>query len=202
MLNLTQLNSATQAEFTALLAGTYEHSPWIAEQAWSARPFKTLAQFKRACVEVVRNAGRDQQLALICAHPELAGKAMVAKTLTTESTHEQGKAGLTHCTPAELAQIQQLNADYNAKFGWPFILAVRGARGQGLARAEIIATFRRRLAHPADFEFAECLRNIHRIAELRLAASFGIEPVLGTRSGTAPSCWRSTATPAMPSAVN
>jgi OHCU decarboxylase len=78
-------------------------------------------------VQVLREAGVDRQLALIRAHPELAGKAMVAKTLTSESTNEQGKAGLTDCTPEEFARIQQLNTDYNARFGFPFILAVRGA---------------------------------------------------------------------------
>jgi N-carbamoyl-L-amino-acid hydrolase len=104
---------------------------------------------------------------------------MVAKSLTAESTNEQNKAGLTNCTPEEFATIQQLNADYNAKFGFPFILAVRGPRGLGLQKAEIIATFARRLANGPDFEFAEALRNIHRIAEIRLDDKFGQEPVLG-----------------------
>jgi beta-ureidopropionase / N-carbamoyl-L-amino-acid hydrolase len=132
-------------------------------------------------VQVVRESGREAQLALIRAHPELAGKAMVAKTLTAESTNEQGKAGLTDCTPQEFAQIQQLNADYNAKFGFPFILAVRGPRGLGLAKAEIIATFARRLQHHPDYELAECLRNIHRIAEIRLNDKFGHVPELGNQ---------------------
>ncbi|NCT83494.1 MAG: 2-oxo-4-hydroxy-4-carboxy-5-ureidoimidazoline decarboxylase [Comamonadaceae bacterium] len=178
-LTLAQINTATPAEFVALLDGTYEHSPWIAERAAAARPFASLAQLKLALVQVVREAGRDAQLALIRAHPELAGKAMVAKTLTAESTHEQGKAGLTDCTPAEFARIQQLNADYNARFGFPFILAVRGPRGQGLFKAEIIATFERRLANHPDFELAEALRNIHRIAEIRLNDKFGHAPELG-----------------------
>ena len=104
---------------------------------------------------------------------------MVSKTLTAESTNEQGKAGLTDCTPEEFARIQQLNADYNAKFGFPFILAVRGPRGLGLNKAEIIATFERRLANHPDFELAECLRNIHRIAEIRLNDKFGDAPELG-----------------------
>ncbi|MCI1192427.1 2-oxo-4-hydroxy-4-carboxy-5-ureidoimidazoline decarboxylase [Calidifontimicrobium sp. SYSU G02091] len=178
-LTLAQLNAASQPEFVALLDGTYEHSPWIAERAWHRRPFASLAALKRALVEVLRDAGRDAQLALIRAHPELAGKAMVAKTLTAESTHEQGKAGLTDCTPDEFAKIQRLNAEYNAKFGWPFILAVRGPRGTGLTRAEIIATFERRLAGHPDFEFAECLRHVHRIAEIRLNDKFGVTPELG-----------------------
>jgi N-carbamoyl-L-amino-acid hydrolase len=178
-LTLAQLNAATPAEFAALLDGTYEHSPWIVERALPRRPFASLAQLKLALVDVVRQAGRDAQLALIRAHPELAGKAMVSKTLTAESTNEQGKAGLTDCTPAEFAKIQQLNADYNAKFGFPFILAVRGPRGLGLSKAEIIATFARRLDNHPDFELAECLRNIHRIAELRLDDKFAHVPELG-----------------------
>jgi len=179
MLTLETLNAADEAGFTALLDGVYEHSPWIAGRAWAKRPFATLAQLKRGLVEAVRAASRDEQLGLIRAHPELAGKAMVAKSLTAESTNEQNKAGLTNCTPEEFATIQQLNADYNAKFGFPFILAVRGPRGLGLPKAEIIATFARRLANGPDFEFAEALRNIHRIAEIRLDDKFGQEPVLG-----------------------
>jgi N-carbamoyl-L-amino-acid hydrolase len=179
MITIEQLNAADCAAFVKLLDGTYEHSPWIAEQAWSKRPFNSLAHLKLALVQTVREAGREPQLALIRAHPELAGKAMVAKTLTAESTNEQGKAGLTDCTPSEYARIQQLNADYNAKFGFPFILAVRGPRGLGLPKAEIIATFERRTDNHPDFELAESLRNIHRIAEIRLNDKFGHEPVLG-----------------------
>ena len=116
---------------------------------------------------------------LIRAHPELAGKAMVAKSLTAESTNEQSKAGLTQCTPEEFARIQQLNADYNARFGFPFILAVRGPRGAGLNKQQIIDTFARRLDNHPEFEVAEALRNIHRIAEIRLNDKFAAEPVLG-----------------------
>jgi len=184
MLTLDPLNAAAQAEFTALLDGTYEHSPWIAEATWAKRPvggFPSLAALKLALVQTVRDAGRDQQIALVRAHPELAGKAMVSKRLTAESTNEQGRAGLTDCTPEEFAKIQQLNADYNAKFGFPFILAVRGPRGLGLRKAEIIATFERRLAGHPDFELAECLRNIHRIAEIRLNDKFGVVPEQGNR---------------------
>ena len=178
-LTIDQLNAATPDAFVALLDGTYEHSPWIAERAAALRPFTSLAHLKHALVTVVRAAGEAPQLALIRAHPELAGKAMVSKTLTAESTNEQGKAGLTDCTPAEFAHLQQLNADYNAKFGFPFILAVRGPRGLGLNRHQIIATFERRLHGTREFEFAECLRNIHRIAEIRLGEKFAEVPVQG-----------------------
>ncbi|MFN3861474.1 MAG: 2-oxo-4-hydroxy-4-carboxy-5-ureidoimidazoline decarboxylase [Roseateles sp.] len=179
MMTLDQLNAASAADFVRALDGTYEHSPWIAERAASARPFKSLAALKVALARVVREASLDEQLGLIRAHPELAGKAAVAGELTAESTNEQHRAGLTACTPEEFAKLQRLNADYNARFGWPFILAVRGPRGLGLTRQDIIATFERRLhAHP-DLERAECLRQIHRIAELRLNDKFGMRPLLG-----------------------
>ena len=179
MLTLQQINAASAPEFVALLDGTYEHSPWVAELAAPLRPFSSLAALKHGLVTSVRGIGREAQLKLIRAHPELAGKAMVSQSLTAESTNEQGKAGLTDCSPAEFAHIQQLNADYNTKFGWPFIMAVRGPRGLGLNRGEIIATFERRLAGHPDFEFAEALRNIHRIAEIRLNDKFGVAPLLG-----------------------
>jgi N-carbamoyl-L-amino-acid hydrolase len=179
MLTLELLNTASQPEFTELLEGIYEHSPWIAQQAWKRRPFASLAQLKLALTEVVRSAPKEMQLGLIRAHPELAGKAMVSRSLTAESANEQSKAGLTDCTPAEFDTLQRLNAEYNAKFGFPFILAVRGPLGRGLARHEIIATFARRLDNVPDFELAESLRNIHRIAEIRLNDKFGHEPMLG-----------------------
>ena len=181
-LTLAHLNAVPAAEFAALLDGVYEHSPWIAERAAARRPFKSLAHLKHGLVTVLREAGGEAQVRLIRAHPELAGKAMVARTLTAESTNEQGKAGLTDCTPAEFAHIQELNAAYNARFGWPFTLAVRGPRGAGLHRHEIIRTFERRLGNHPDFELAECIRNIHRIAEIRLNDKFGVEPTLGNQA--------------------
>ncbi len=180
-LTLEQINAASAGDFVALLDGTYEHSPWIAERAVTQRPFASLVHLKLALAQVVRESDRGAQLALIRAHPELAGKAMLSKTLTAESTNEQGRAGLTDCTPEEFAKIHKLNADYNAKFGFPFILAVRGPRGLGLPKAEIIATFERRLDNHPDFELAECLRNIHRIAEIRLDDKFGHVPELGNQ---------------------
>jgi beta-ureidopropionase / N-carbamoyl-L-amino-acid hydrolase len=181
-LSLAWLNAAPVAEALAALDGLYEHSPWIAESALTQRPpggYASLAAFKHAMVRVVAEAPQARQLALVRAHPELAGKAAVAGELTAESTNEQAKAGLNQCTPEEFARVQQLNAAYNARFGFPFVLAVRGPRGLGLHRREIIATVERRLAHPVDYELAEALRNIHRIAEIRLNDKFGVVPVLG-----------------------
>ena len=178
-LTLDQLNAASANQALQWLDGIYEHSPWIAETALCERPFRSLAHLKHTLAHAVRTASSEAQRALIRAHPELAGKAMVDQSLTAESTHEQNKAGLTQCTPAEFAQLQQLNADYNARFGFPFILAVRGPRGTGLSKQQIIDTFARRLDNHPDFEQAEALRNIHRIAEIRLNDKFGAEPLLG-----------------------
>jgi N-carbamoyl-L-amino-acid hydrolase len=179
LITLQQINSLPREEAASLLQGLYEHSDWIAEQALDARPFASVAALKYAMVQVLQRAGRDAQIALVRAHPELAGKAMVSKSLTAESTNEQSKAGLTDCTPEEFAHIQQLNASYNAKFGFPFILAVRGPRGTGLSRQQIISTFERRLNNHPEYELAECLRNIHRIVEIRLNDKLGYQPTLG-----------------------
>ncbi|MDP2769015.1 MAG: 2-oxo-4-hydroxy-4-carboxy-5-ureidoimidazoline decarboxylase [Giesbergeria sp.] len=179
-LTLDQLNAASANQALQWLDGIYEHSPWIAETALRERPFRSLAHLKHTLAHAVRTASSEAQRTLIRAHPELAGKAMVDQSLTAESTNEQNKAGLTQCTPAEFAQLQQLNADYNARFGFPFILAVRGPRGTGLSKQQIIDTFARRLDNHPDFEQAEALRNIHRIAEIRLNDKFGAEPLLGS----------------------
>ena len=178
-LSLDQLNTAPSAWLLQQLGGLYEHSPWIAEQALQQRPFVSLAQFKHAMAQVVTAASREAQLALVRAHPELAGRAMVSQALTAESTGEQSRAGLSECSPQEFERLQQLNSAYNERFGHPFIVAARGPRGDGLSRQQIIATFERRLHNPVNTELCECLRNIHRIAEIRLDDKFGIVPALG-----------------------
>ena len=178
-LTLEQVNAASPAEAARLLEGLYEHSPWIVASALGMRPFESLTELKHVMARIVADAGASAQLALIRAHPELAGQVMASGALTTESRHEQSTAGLADCTPEEFAKLRQLNAAYGAKFGFPFVLAVRGPRGTGLRRSEIIAAFERRLDNPPDVEKAECLRNIHRIVELRLNDRFGAEPALG-----------------------
>ena len=173
---LDQLNHASLEIAAYMLDGLYEHSPWIALQALEQRPFRSLAHLKYGMAQVLAQSSLDAKLALIRAHPELAGKAMVDNSLTPESTYEQNQAGLTHCTQQEFEAIQQLNRDYNTRFGFPFVLAVRGPRGTGLNKREIIDTFERRSQGLPDFELSECLRNIHRIAEIRLNDKFSASP--------------------------
>ncbi len=175
MTTLNELNAADSAAFVQTLHGIYEHSPWIPERAAAQRPFASLAALKLALQAAVDEASEDEQLGLIRSHPELAGKAAIAGELTAESTSEQAKSGLNACSASEYATLHKLNADYNARFGFPFILAVKGPDGNGLTRGEIIATFTRRLKQQRAGELAECLRQIHRIAELRLNELLGVK---------------------------
>lgn len=179
MTTLPDLNSCSPADFTHALHGIYEHSPWIAQRAAARRPFTTLAALKLALQDVVRDASEDEQLSLLRAHPELAGKAAIAGALTRESTGEQASSGLDKCSPDEYATLHQLNRDYGDKFGFPFILAVRGPTGRGLTRREIIDTFARRLQNQRADEMAEALRQVHRIAEIRLNDLLGVELAFG-----------------------
>lgn len=161
--SVTDLSAMTRDEFVAALDGIFEHSPWVAEAAWEDRPFATVEALHDAMCQAVMDAGEQAQLALICAHPELAGKLALRGELTAESTREQAGAGLDQCSAEEFARLQQLNADYNAKFGFPYILAVKGH-----TRHSIIENFTQRLANERVDEIEECLRQIFRIAGFRL----------------------------------
>jgi OHCU decarboxylase len=164
-MKLADLNAADRSAFVAALGGIFEHSPWVAEAAYAARPFAGVDQLHAAMVAAVHAAPRDRQLALIRAHPELAGRAMVRNELTAYSTSEQAGAGLTQCSPQEYARLVDLNARYNAKFGFPFILAVKG-----YDRAGVIGEFARRLESDPATEFAQALAQIARITRFRLDA--------------------------------
>ena len=179
MTTIQSLNNCDASAFVDTLRGIYEHSPWIPERAAVRRPFASLAALKLALQDAVAAASPDECLSLLRAHPELAGKAAIAGALTAESHGEQASSGLDRCSPGEYALLHELNARYNERFGFPFILAVKGPTGQGLTRQAIIDTFTRRLqGQPLD-ELAEALRQVHRIAEIRLNTLFKIEPEIG-----------------------
>ena len=175
------VNHGTPQQAHELLQGLYEHSPWLVEAVLPKRPFASPAALKWALAQALDEAGVAAQEALIRAHPELAGKAALAGTLTSESTDEQSRAGLAHCSAGEYAELHQLNHDYQARFGWPFILAVRGPRGTGLNRTQILQAMRRRLHSTPEAERRECVRQIHRIAELRLNDKLGLHPQHGNQ---------------------
>jgi 2-oxo-4-hydroxy-4-carboxy-5-ureidoimidazoline decarboxylase len=163
-LTLAALSGMDQPAFVAALDGIYEHSSWVAAGAWAARPFATLPALAAALEAVMWAAEPVQQRALICAHPELAGRAAMAGGLTAASSSEQQGAGLLHCTAAELARLQALNADYRQRFGFPFVVAVRG-----LSRQDIIDQLAARLQATPEHEYRTALEQIARIAGWRLA---------------------------------
>ncbi len=168
-ISLAQMSQSSSEGFVAALGGIFEHSPWVAEAAWAQRPFKNVADLHAKMAGAMRASSHARQLALLRAHPELAGRAMASNTLTADSTNEQTRSGLTQCTPAELQTLQTLNAAYNRKFGWPFILAVRQ-----LDRATIIRIFGERLENNAANEFEACLANIETITRWRLDDQVGL----------------------------
>lgn len=166
-LNLTikQLSALPQADFTARLAQVFEHSPWIAERAWHQRPYASIDELHQAMIKVVDNAEPAEQVALIRAHPELAGKEAASGTLTDASATEQQGAGLDQCSPDELARLRQLNTDYRTRFGFPFIIAVKG-----LSRYDIMDAITARLNNNTATEQLTCLAEISKIARFRLNA--------------------------------
>jgi len=149
--------------FVSALGGVFERSPWVAERAFARRPFADTAALHAAMVDTVRAASRDEQLALLRAHPELAGKAADAGTLTADSASEQKGAGLVNLSADEKQRIARLNAEYRARFGFPFIIAVRNH-----TRAGIFAELERRLRNDAAAELAACLEQVYEIARFRL----------------------------------
>ncbi len=159
-------SSLDRAGFLARYGGVYEHSPWIAGAVWDAGGVSDDAEaLAEALAARVEAADEAAQLALLRAHPDLAGKLAVRGELTVDSTAEQAGAGLDRCAPGEFAEFQRLNDAYKARFGFPFILAVKGHD-----RSSILAAFRRRVENSRTDEFREALDQVHRIARFRLLA--------------------------------
>ena len=156
--------------FLESFGGVYEHSCWIAEDVFAGGltgDHDTIAGLHGAMHDVVEEAESDKKLALLQTHPDLAGKLAMAGDLTAESTAEQASAQLDQCTAEEFEEFQSLNGRYKKRFGFPYILAVRGRR-----RQEILDNFRSRVDNPPESEFAEALKQVHRIALLRIEAIF------------------------------
>lgn len=165
---LAELSRLPQDAFVARLDGIFEHSAWIAERAWRAGPFDSIDALHAAMCQVVDAAASSEQLGLIRAHPELAGKEAEEGTLTTASTGEQRGAGLDQCSKEELQRLRSLNKDYADRFGFPFVVAVKG-----LTRHQIMDRVEARLANDRDTEIRTCLNEIGRIARFRLDALLG-----------------------------
>ena len=163
--SLDDLNRVAAGAFSAAIGDTFELAPWVAEAAAARRPFATVAAVHDAMMGAVRAAPRERQLAFVCGHPDLAGKAARAGDVTEDSRREQASVGLDTLSEEEFARFHRLNDAYKAKFGFPFIVCVRRH-----TRDSILALFERRLRHDAATEFATALQEISFITRLRLAA--------------------------------
>ncbi|CAD5940341.1 2-oxo-4-hydroxy-4-carboxy-5-ureidoimidazoline decarboxylase [Planktothrix agardhii] len=157
--SLSQVNQMTQTEFIAALGGIFEDSPWVAKQAELKRPFETIEILYQTMVAVVKNSNSQQQLALICAHPDLGSKAKMAES----SVKEQAGVGLDRLTSAEYKHFHQLNQTYKNKFEFPFIIAVKNH-----TKTSILAAFEQRLNHSKEQEKITALEEIYKIAKFRL----------------------------------
>ena len=158
--DLDTLNTLGVDAFTALLSGIFEHSSWIARAAHAGRPFASIAALHATMVSVVTNSGRERQLALLQAHPELARPG----PLTASSLAEQGGMGLDRLAADEAAAFDSLNSAYRTRFGFPFIIAVRGQRD----RAAILAALSKRIQHSPEQEMTAALAEVAKISRFRL----------------------------------
>jgi 2-oxo-4-hydroxy-4-carboxy-5-ureidoimidazoline decarboxylase len=165
MIHLDALNTGPGSDFVAALAEIFEAAPWVAERSLPARPFPTVAALHEAMMAALASASADEQLAFLRGHPELGGKVARAGAMAQASRQEQGALGLDRLSDAEFARFESMNAAYAARFGFPFIIAVRRH-----TRDSILAQFERRLGHTAEAELAAAIAEIGHITRLRLVA--------------------------------
>ena len=163
MIALADLNARDREAFVAATGFAFEHSPWIAERAWEARPFASVEALHAAMVRVVQSAGEPQKLALIAAHPDLAGRVAREGRLTPSSRDEQAAAGLDALTSEEIGRFERLNGAYRARFGFPFVICAREHE-----KASILDELERRSRHERAEEIATALAEIAKIAGYRL----------------------------------
>jgi 2-oxo-4-hydroxy-4-carboxy-5-ureidoimidazoline decarboxylase len=176
-LTLHALNAMDKAGFAAALDGIFEHAPWVAEAAFAARPFATVAALHEAMMRAVLNRPEEERLAFVRLHPDLAGKAARASEIAPSSIAEQAGLGLDRLSDAEYERFERLNTEYSRRFGFPFVICVRRQ-----TRDAVLAAFERRLGHEPDAELAAALTEIGHITRLRLVERIegpGAPPVAG-----------------------
>ena len=162
-MTVTQLNRADREAFTDAVGFAFEDSPWIAEAAWKLRPFESVDDLHARMVAIVELAPKEKQIALICAHPDLAGRVAREGRLTPASRDEQGSAGLDSLSPKEIAQFEVLNGAYRARFGFPFVICARENN-----KDSILAELETRARNAPEGEIAKAVQEITKIARLRL----------------------------------
>jgi OHCU decarboxylase len=165
---LAEIDEMDEEAFVAAFGPVFEHSPWVAREAWRRRPFGNVDRLHAAFAETLRGAPREAQLALIRAHPELAGREAQEGELTAASGREQASAGLDRLSPAEHARLQALNRDYRERFGFPLVICVREHTKDSLLEWGQV-----RLARSREEEVATALGEVAKIARLRLDEALG-----------------------------
>ena len=163
LLSIGELNRMAASEFTETFGDVAEHSPWVAERAAGTRPFADREGVVDAFAAALRCASREEQMTVLRAHPDLAGRAAIAGALTEDSRREQAGAGLDRLTPAEFERFTALNAAYRERFGIPFIFAVKGA-----TKGMILAAFEERCANEPEVELRNAIDNVCRIMRFRI----------------------------------
>jgi 2-oxo-4-hydroxy-4-carboxy-5-ureidoimidazoline decarboxylase len=163
---LDDLNRADPAAFVASVGDIFEHGPWVAEQAYAARPFASVSALHDAMMAAVRAAPRDRQLQFLRGHPELGGKVARAGAMTADSVAEQGGLGLNRLSDDQFARFERANATYAKKFGFPFIVCVRNHT----SAESILRAFEQRVGNDIEAEFAAALGEIGQITRYRLDA--------------------------------
>lgn len=158
-MTIDQLNACDREAFIAAVGWVFEHSPWVAERAWPRRPFQSKAALLAGMVDVMMSASHDEQLTLLRAHPDLGSRARMSDA----SVGEQAGAGLDRLTADQYRQLTTLNATYRERFGFPFLLAVKGSTAR-----DILDSLARRVSRDSDAEWQEALTQVSRIAALRL----------------------------------
>jgi len=158
-MTLQQINALTRDNFVKAVGWVFEDSPWVAEQAWSSRPFRSLDELLSSMRQQVEDAAPGRQLALLCAHPDLGNRVRMSEA----STREQANAGLNQLTQVEHEALLALNQQYRERFGFPFLFAVKGSGNR-----EIIEALCRRIGSAPEDEFREALEQVYRIASFRL----------------------------------
>jgi 2-oxo-4-hydroxy-4-carboxy-5-ureidoimidazoline decarboxylase len=166
VIHLDALNAASREDFVAALGDIFEHAPWVAERAFASRPFPSVASLHEAMVAAVAAASPDEQLAFISGHPELGSKVARAGAMAASSRQEQGALGLDRLSDAEFDRFERMNADYRARFGFPFIVGVRRH-----TRDSVLEQFERRLSNDRAAELVTALAEIGHITRLRLVAA-------------------------------
>ena len=159
---INKINKLSKSEFIKVFANIFENARWIAEKLYNQKPFDNFEELSSKILNIFETATKEKQLKILSAHPDLANKTKIS-LLTPDSLKEQANAGLDQCTEEEFDEFKLLNEQYKKKFGFPFILAVKGKN-----KNEILDNFKKRISSSLEIEFVEATKQVKQIASLRL----------------------------------